>query len=207
MPKLLIAVRGQGRPPSLPGLGKWTVEVAQPGQELLVAAGLRYDGRTLYDALVWCWFDEPAPALDALDPGGDAGAVLRLEEWPGWDRSDEGGEALGPEAVKMVSFVVRRPEVTREKFERDYREHVAVARVHHPGVWRYVQNIVTDGIGEGSAGVEAISELWYASREDFLTRFYANDESPGVVKADNEEYIDFSRTRSLILTTSLNGVA
>ena len=42
---------------------------------------------------------------------------------------------------------------------------------------------------------------------DFLTRFYATDESPGVVKTDNEEYIDFSRTRSLILVTSRNGVA
>jgi hypothetical protein len=107
----------------------------------------------------------------------------------------------------MVSFVVRRPEVTRERFERDYREHVEVARVHHPGVWRYVQNVVTDGIGEGSEGVEAISELWYRSGQDFLTRFYANEDSPGVVKADNEEYIDFARTRSLVLSISLNGVA
>jgi hypothetical protein len=179
---------------------RWSLEVAQPGQELLVAAGLRFDGQAIYDALLWCWFDEPL--VGDLTGLGDVGAVLHLEESVGWDRSHDENEALGPEAVKMVSFVVRRPEVERRKFEQDYAEHVAVARIHHPGVCRYVQNLVTEEAGR----VEAISELWYPSSEAFLTRFYANDDSPGVVKADNEEYIDFSRTRSLILLASPNGV-
>lgn len=216
MSKLLIAVRRRhdgfaARLPqalsTLPGLSRWTLEVAPPGQELLVAAGLRFDGQAIYDALLWCWTEEPEAPLSDLDPLCDVGAVLQLDERPGWDHSDDGGEVLDAKAVKMVSFVVRRPEVMRRKFEQDYAEHVAVARVHHPGVWRYVQNIVTSRTGEGADGVEAVSELWYRSSEDFLTRFYANDDSPGVVKTDNEEYIDFARTRSLVLTTSLNGVA
>ncbi len=217
MDKLLIAVRSRDEQPfvaplyealsSLPGMRRWTVEVAQVGQELLVAAGLRFDGQAVYDALLWCWTDEPEAPLSSLEPLCDVRAVLTLDERPGWDRSEVGGDPLDAEAVKMVSFVVRRREVERQKFEEDYAEHVAVARVHHPGVWRYVQNLVTGGRGEGADGVEAISELWYRSSADFLGRFYANADSPGVVKADNEEYIDFARTRSLILTTSLNGVA
>jgi hypothetical protein len=216
MAKVLIAVRRRHDGftarlaqtlSNLPGLSRWTLEEAPPGQDLLVAAGLRFDGRAIYEALLWCWTEEPEAPLSGLDPLCDVGAVLQLDERPGWDHSDDGGEVLGAKAVKMVSFVVRRPGVERRKFERDYAEHVAVARVHHPGVWRYVQNIVTRGSGEGADGVEAVSELWYRSSDDFLTRFYANDDSPRVVKTDNEEYIDFARTRSLVLTTSLNGVA
>jgi hypothetical protein len=224
MPKRLIALRRSdqvaeadfatrlaGRLPAvLPGSCRWTVELAQPGQGLLVAAGLRFEGRAIYDALLWCWFDDSDSAggdeLAGLEPLATVHAVLRLDERPGWDRSEGEADPLAANAVKMVSFVVRRPEVDRPKFERDYGEHVAVARVHHPGVWRYVQNLVLDGTGAGAEGVEAVSELWYPSRDDFLTRFYATDESPGVVKTDNEEYIDFSRTRSLILVTSRNGI-
>jgi hypothetical protein len=210
MEKVLFALRKPDDnllsrlPEVLPGVRRWTLEVSQPGQELLVAAGLRFDGQAIYDALLWCWFDEPIVA--AVSGLGEVGAVLHVQESVGWDRSDDGGGALGPETVKMVSFVVRRPEVERRKFDRDYAEHVAVARVHHPGVWRYVQNLVIDGTGPGADGVEAVSELWYQSGEEFVTRFYENDESPGVVKADNEEYIDFARTRSLIVLASPNGV-
>jgi hypothetical protein len=225
MPKLLIALRQgdqvveadfatrlAGRLQVLLGGGcRWTLELAQPGQGLLVAAGLRFAGRAIYDALLWCWSDDPEPAggddLTGLEPLASVPAMLLLDERPGWDRSGGDADPLASNAVKMVSFVVRRPEVDRPKFERDYAEHVAVARVHHPGVWRYVQNLVLDGRGAGAEGVEAVSELWYPSSDDFLTRFYANDESPGVVKTDNEEYIDFSRTRSLILMTSRNGGA
>jgi hypothetical protein len=225
MPKLLIALRRgdqvadadfatglAGRLPALLAVGcRWTVELAQPGQGLLVTAGLRFEGRAIYDALLWCWFDDQQPAdgdeLAGLEPLATVPAVLRLDERPGWDRSGGEADPLAPNAVKMVSFVVRRPEVDRPRFERDYAEHVAVARVHHPGVWRYVQNLVLDGRGAGAEGVEAVSELWYPSGDDFLTRFYATDESPGVVRTDNEEYMDFSRTRSLILVTSRNGVA
>jgi hypothetical protein len=200
MDKVLFALRGPlspHLPEVLAGVERWALEEAQPGQDLLVAAGLRFDGQAIYDALLWCWLDEPL-----VGDLGDVGAVFHLQESVGWDRTHDDGEALGPGAVKMVSFVVRRPEVERRKFEQDYAEHVAVARIHHPGVCRYVQNLVTEEAGR----VEAISELWYPSSEAFLTRFYANDDSPGVVKADNEEYIDFSRTRSLILLASPNGV-
>jgi hypothetical protein len=195
MDKVLFAIRGPvdpRLPSALADADRWSLEVAQPGQSLLVDAGLRFDGQALYDALLWCWsFDEGLVA--AVGALVDVKAVLHLEESLGWDGP------LGPDAVKMVSFVVRLPSIDRAKFEQDYSEHVAVARVHHPGVGRYVQNLVTEGTGEGAAGVEAISELWYPSAEDFLTRFYANEESPAVVKADNEEYIDFARTRSLIV--------
>jgi hypothetical protein len=225
MPKLLIALRQgdqvveadfatrlAGRLQVLLGGGcRWTLELAQPGQDLLVAAGLRFEGQAIYDALLWCWFDGTraggADKLAGLEPLATVHAVLRLDERPVWDRSGGEADPLAPNAVKMVSFVVRRREVQRTKFERDYAEHVAVARLHHPGVWRYVQNLVLDGRGAGAEGVEAVSELWYPSGADFLTRFYATDESPGVVKTDNEEYIDFSRTRSLILVTSRYGVA
>jgi hypothetical protein len=182
----------------------WVVEPAWPDQELLRAAGMRYDGRPLFDVLLWARFEEPGAPLVALDAvAGALGALcasctaLALDEFEAWDRTGPGRPGAG--AVKLVSFTVRRPGLEPSQFARHYREHVDVARVHHPGVCRYVQNLVTGASGDGADGVEAVSELWFAGEGDFRGRFYADDGSPAAVRADNEEYIDFSRTRSLLV--------
>jgi hypothetical protein len=180
------------------------VEPAWPGQELLVSAGMRYEGRPLFDVLLWARLPDGATGPTVLEVAGGVGplcdrcAVLALHDFLAWDRTGPGGPGAAG-AVKLVSFTVRRPGLEPSQFARHYREHVDVARVHHPGVSRYVQNLVTGAAGDGADGVEAVSELWFASERDFRSRFYADDRSPAAVRADNQEYIDFSRTRSLLV--------
>jgi len=45
-----------------------------------------------------------------------------------------------------------------------------------------------------------ISELWFATREDWNERFYLDTSSPEVIRRDTETFIDFEKTQSAIVT-------
>jgi hypothetical protein len=48
--------------------------------------------------------------------------------------------------------------------------------------------------------VNAISELWFGTRDDWNERFYLEASSAEVVKRDTERFIDFGKTQSAIVT-------
>ena len=96
----------------------------------------------------------------------------------------------GPQAVVLAYFVRRRADLSFDAFAAHYRErHAPLARVHHPGIARYVQNFVERRDGE-VAEVDAVSELWFRSEQDARSRFYRNDESRRVIAEDVRRFID-----------------
>ena len=105
-----------------------------------------------------------------------------------WD--DLGGADAG--AVVLTYLVVRRADLSFAEFEAHYRaKHAPLARVHHPGIARYVQNFVESRAGDGaSAPIDAISELWFRSEVDARTRFYRDAESARVIGEDVRRFID-----------------
>lgn len=135
--------------------------------------------------VVWSWDDEPA------DVGVDPDAVLTLDEAVRWDR--RGPAAIAGGGIKQVCFVARRADVPRAEFERRYAAHADIARVHHPAVSRYVQNLVVDARGAGADAIEAISELWFDTVDDYREHYYAGPDSPDVVRTDVVDYLDFTR--------------
>ena len=71
----------------------------------------------------------------------------------------------------------------------------------------YAQNFDIDIIyGSPTDGFEinAISELWFETREDWNERFYLDISSPEVVRRDTETFIDFGKTQSAIVTEITN---
>ena len=67
----------------------------------------------------------------------------------------------------------------------------------------YAQNFDIDIVyGSPADGFEinAISELWFATREDWNERFYLDTSSLEVVRRDTETFIDFEKTQSAIVT-------
>ena len=67
----------------------------------------------------------------------------------------------------------------------------------------YAQNLDIETIyGSSPDGFEinAISELWFATREDWNERFYLDVLSAEVVRRDTETFIDFGKTQSAIVT-------
>jgi uncharacterized protein (TIGR02118 family) len=134
--------------------------------------------------VVLAWPRDPAEceAADAQLPRC-ASAHYRAREVVHWD--ELGGATA--DAVVLTYLVRRLPDLSPAAFEAHYRErHAPLARIHHPGIARYVQNFVEPG----AEGLDAISELWFRSEADARTRFYRDAESVRVIGEDVRRFID-----------------
>jgi hypothetical protein len=162
---------------------------------------------------VCCWWLEP----EADDPGGAAagpGAERRFSALSGglfagaqgwlvdevvhWDALPARAWSEPTPGVKMMAFVRRLPGLSSEEFEDRYRRHAEIARVHHPGIARYVQSFVRGSVTDGAPPLDAVAELSFASREDFAERFYRDESSREVVAEDVEGFLDRRRTWSVV---------
>jgi hypothetical protein len=178
----------------------WRVEPVLADQGALDRAGSK--GRTPPPFQTLLWHDLP--------PGGGAGVLvpdglpavaerwraLRVVDHPAWDDTTTRG--VDPQ-VKQVSFLKAQPGLTGDAFRRHFREHVAVARVHHPAICRYEQHDVLDIAGDADLDTQGVSELWFVDEDDLAARYFAGPDSVPIVRSDNREYIDFSGTLSLLV--------
>lgn len=146
-----------------------------------------------FPELVWTWGTDRA--LHGL---ADDVIAYDLDEHVAW--WNRGPRDVQP-ALKQLSFVFRRAELSVEEFRRHYREHIDVAWEHHVGCCRYVQNDVVARHGEDAPAADGFSELWFENAEDYVERYYTNGaDSAAAVRADTSEFIDFSRTFSVLVT-------
>jgi len=97
--------------------------------------------------------------------------------------------------VVRFAFVAPLPAIDVSEFRRRYEGHAAIARVQHPGICRYVQHFVVDGSEPVCA---AIAELHFADETAMRERFYRDADSPAVVDADIDDYLDRARTWSVL---------
>jgi hypothetical protein len=178
----------------------WRVEPVLPDQGALDRAGSR--GRTPPPFQALGWHAAPTNQTlrgavpDTVREATSRCAALRVLEHPAWDDTVAAG--LTPQ-IKQVSFLKAQPDLTMDGFTRHFREHVAVARVHHPAICRYAQHDVLETLGDPPLDVQGVSELWFADEASLVERYFAGPDSVAVVRADNREYIDFSGTLSLLV--------
>ena len=134
--------------------------------------------------LVLAWpRDEAEYAAAESELARHASAHYRAREVLHWD--ELGAADTG--AVVLVYLVRRRADLSFAAFEAHYRErHAPLARIHHPGIARYVQNFIEPHVAE----FDAISELWFRSEGDARTRFYRDQESTRVIGEDVRRFID-----------------
>jgi hypothetical protein len=197
--RLLVVAWRAHDPPSLPD--GWRAEPVLADQGALDRAGSK--GRTPPPFHVLLWRDDPSPAPLAL-PDALAAAVtrwagFRVRPRPAWDDTTLKD---APPQVKQVSFVAARADLNPGEFTRHFREHVDVARVHHPAICRYAQHDVVETAGDAALHADGISELWFADEATLVERYFAGPDSVPIVRADNREYIDFARTLSLLVRPS-----
>ena len=123
----------------------------------------------------------------------------RVDEQVAWDYDRDWPDGTVSPGVKQISFVGKRPDITDEQFAERYRAHVDVARVHHSGVWKYVQNIVSRRSGNGTSTIGAISEFWFRSVDDLVNRYYTFDDSSAVTRADSANFLDGASTTWMLV--------
>lgn len=197
MTDALLVVAWHDEPPASLPTG-WRHEPVLPDQSALDRAGSK--GRTPPPFQGLFWRRDDADGADAPElPDSIADAVgnwigLRLAPRPAWD--DTAGRSP---SIKQVSLLKAHPDLDRATFERHYREHVPVARQHHPAILRYAQHEVLAVSGNGGYQVDGVSELWFPDELTLTERYFAGPESRAAVRADNREYIDFSGTLSLLV--------
>lgn len=109
--------------------------------------------------------------------------VQRAGAWPG----PLGSRTPG---VKMVA-AMRRPEgMAHEAFVDHWLgRHVPLALARHPGLVRYVTNVVDGPLSPGAAPLDGIAELHFASEEERRTRMYDSEEGRREIEADMARFI------------------
>jgi len=135
--------------------------------------------------LLLAWTDDGRPVdVEALTSGRPATGYI-VEERAQWD------DGPAPAGVTRISFVRRRPDLTRERFADHWTNvHAALARRHHPALWRYVQNVVVAPLTSGAPEIDGIAELGFRSIEDMSARMYDSPEGAAVIRADVDRFID-----------------
>ncbi len=184
MHKLVGLLSDRGDDPKLDVPHQWLR--ADATDAILASLAQRPARAERHAGLVLAWPRDAAQGTEAeATLGPHTSALYRVREVLHWDE-------LGPgaDAVVLTYLVRRRADLSFAAFEQHYRErHAPLARVHHPGIARYVQNYVEPRAGE-PAEFDAISELWFRSEEEARTRFYRDDDSRRVITEDVHRFID-----------------
>lgn len=174
------------------GTRQRVIDVVGRDQDLLALHGMPPHDPVHYELLVWEWSDR-APAFAAEREAG-----YRMSERVVFDELPPRDSAGCRPGVKQLSFL-RRPEgVSREAFRELYAAHTEKLRADQPGIAKYVQNVV-EAASPAARELDGVSELWFASLEDFRERYWSG---PGVAERESKEtgrFLDFARTWSVIV--------
>jgi uncharacterized protein (TIGR02118 family) len=124
------------------------------------------------------WFDAPV-------------AAYRVDERVQIDWTRDWPDGTPTPGIEQCSFVRRRPGLSRAEFAAHWNDtHAPLVPVHHPGVARYVQNVVEEPLTHGAPEVDGIAQLYFRTAHDLHERFYDSDEGRRTVGRDVAEFID-----------------
>jgi uncharacterized protein (TIGR02118 family) len=91
--------------------------------------------------------------------------------------------------LKLVCPVRRRPDMTHDAFVGHWLErHVPLALRHHPGLVRYVTNVVEQALGDAEP-LDGIAELCFADEASLLTGMFDSTEGERVIREDIARFI------------------
>jgi len=168
------------------------VDVVGTDQELLALHGMPAPSPPRYELVSWEWHRDTPHFVP------DAEFGYRVSQRPVFDElPPRGAEGWRP-GVKQLSFLRRPKGLSRDAFQELYHHHTAKLRDDQPGIAKYVQNVVEEAL-PGMPDLDGVSELWFASLEDFRDRYWSG---PGVAERESKEtgrFLDFQRTWSLIV--------
>lgn len=108
--------------------------------------------------------------------------------------------------VKMICPLFRRPEMTHEAFVTHWLErHVPLALSHHPGLTRYVTNVVDERLSPDAPPLDGVAELHFESARDFRDRLFDSADGERIVREDLARFI--GRTSAYVATEYVQKLA
>jgi len=190
---------------------KWMVAVSATDPAAIEPLRAQLLGAPIVDGAERYVVDVPTPDEPARHPddfvavlsvtGGDPsgasidGAALtayEVDERLQWDYDRDWPDGMPSPGMKQMSFVRRLPTITHDAFADHWsNNHTPLARIHHPGIWRYCQNVVIDR-APGAPEVDGISELQFRTADDMHTRMYDSDEGKAIIAEDVKRFIERS---------------
>ena len=91
--------------------------------------------------------------------------------------------------VKIVGLVRRPDAMTHDEFVAHWLErHVPLALRHHPGLHKYVTNVVESRLGD-APDWDGIAELHFPSLEAMRTGFFDSPEGERIIREDMRRFI------------------
>jgi uncharacterized protein (TIGR02118 family) len=143
------------------------------------------------DAIAMAWLEPGVPCdPEAWFPNSPIDAYV-VDERVQIDYARDWPDGHASPGVKRVSFVRRAPGITRAAMATHWSEvHLPLARVHHPALWRYVQNVVVDTVTPRAPDCDGIAELHFHSVHDLRERFYDSDAGRAVIGEDVTSFLD-----------------
>lgn len=91
--------------------------------------------------------------------------------------------------VKLVCPIRRRPDLTHEAFVEHWLvHHVPLALRHHPGLVRYVTNVVDQPLGDAEP-YDGIAELSFADEQSLRTAMFDSPDGERIVREDIARFI------------------
>lgn len=131
------------------------------------------------------------PSALALD--GATLTVYEVDERVQWDYDRDWSDGTPSPGMKQMSFVRRIPSISHDQFADHWsNNHTPLARKHHPGIWRYCQNVVIDRSPDAPE-LDGISELHFRTADDMHTRMYDSDEGKAIIAEDVVRFIERSQ--------------
>gem|GEM_PF-1267062 len=199
-----------------PGICRFSLDLPLRSQQKLIDTGVEEDRIPPFSGLMMSWYQT---LQDAVEPGRlyatpDSAHIvadvvgtflggleaLRLDEHPVWDDTPKDTVTIPTSRVKQIFFVTRHPDITPLEFRSRYGRYGDMARENHPGIEKYVQNLVIEAQGEWIGNIDAVSEIWYRSMEDLREHFYLRSRGNGNGPDSACDFIDFSALCSVLVT-------
>ncbi len=92
--------------------------------------------------------------------------------------------------VKMIAPIVRREGMSHDEFVDHWlNRHRPLALKHHPGLIRYVANVVDRSLSPDAPSLDGIGELYFASNESLRTEIFDSPEGERIISEDIARFI------------------
>ncbi len=138
-------------------------------------------------------YDSPAGekiiAADVQRFMGHADAYVTMEHI---QKDEQRPPVMGQESpsVKMVFPMRRRADITHDQFVDHWLgTHAPLACKHHPGLSKYVTNVVDARLSPNSPEWDGIAELHFPSLEALATGMFDSPAGEAIIRADIERFI------------------